>query len=45
MFDADKEEEVIDFLKVNVSLGDENSMKNLISKLKNKGKFHINYIL
>lgn len=37
-------EEVIDFMKVNVSLEDESLMKNLISKLKDKGKLHNNYI-
>jgi len=32
-------DEVIDFMKVNVSLGNENSMRNLVKKLKTKGIF------
>lgn len=30
-------DEVIDFMNVNISLGNENSMKNLVKNLKNKG--------
>lgn len=42
VFEADKDE-VIDFMKVNASLGNENSMKNLITKLKTGGIFYMNY--
>lgn len=37
VFKADRDEDVIDFMKVNASLGDINSMKSLVTKLKNKG--------
>jgi len=43
VFMADKDE-VIDFMKVNASLGNENSMKDLITKLKTKGTFKNNYL-
>jgi len=33
-------DEVIDFMKVNISLGNEDSMKNLVKNLKNKGIFY-----
>lgn len=36
VFSADKNE-VVDFMKVNGSLGNENSMKILINKLQSKG--------
>jgi len=36
VFQADGDE-VIDFMNVNISLGNENSMKNLVKNLKNKG--------
>lgn len=36
MFKADKDE-IIDFMQVNASLGNENTMKELIAKLKSKG--------
>lgn len=34
--------EVIDFMKVNASLGNENTMKDLITKLKTGGIFYNN---
>lgn len=38
VFKADRDE-VIDFMQVNASLGNDNAIKELISKLKNKGTY------
>jgi len=44
VFVADRDEDVIDFMNVNSSLGNITFIQDLITKLKNKGIFYV-YIL